>query len=33
VGKAIHLDSEGYEVVAVMPKGFNFPLKLGTSGL
>jgi putative ABC transport system permease protein len=33
VGKTIHLDSEGYEVVAVMPKGFNFPLKLGTSGL
>jgi putative ABC transport system permease protein len=33
VGKTVHLDSEGYEVVAVMPKGFNFPLKLGTSAL
>ena len=33
VGKTIHLDSEGYEVVAVMPKGFNFPLKLGTTAL
>ena len=33
VGKTIHLDSEGYEVVAVMPKGFNFPLKLGTNAL
>lgn len=31
IGKTIHLDSEGYEVVAVMPRGFNFPLKLGTS--
>ncbi len=33
VGKTIHLDSEGYGVVAVMPKGFNFPLKLGTNAL
>src|SRR3984957_1291044 len=33
VGKTIHLDSESYEVVAVMPKGFNFPLKLGTNAL
>jgi len=33
VGKTTHLDSEGYEVVAVMPKGFNFPLKLGTNAL
>jgi putative ABC transport system permease protein len=31
IGKTIHLDSEGYEVAAVMPKSFNFPLKLGTS--
>lgn len=33
VGKTIHLESEGYEVVAVMPRGFNFPLRLGTSAL
>jgi putative ABC transport system permease protein len=33
VGKTIHLDLESYEVVAVMPKGFNFPLKLGTNAL
>jgi len=33
LGKTIHLDSEGYEVVAVMPEGFNFPLKLGTNAL
>lgn len=31
VGKTIHLDNEGYEVLGVMPKGFNFPLKLGTT--
>jgi len=30
IGKIIHLDSEGYQVLGVMPKGFNFPLKLGT---
>jgi len=33
VGKTIHLDSESYGVVAVMPEGFNFPLKLGTNAL
>ena len=31
VGKTIHLDSDGYEVVGVMPKGFNFPLRLETT--
>jgi len=30
IGKIVHLDNEGYQVLGVMPKGFNFPLKLGT---
>ena len=25
VGKVIHFDSEGYQVLGVMPRGFNFP--------
>jgi putative ABC transport system permease protein len=29
VGKVIHFDSEGYQVLGVMPQGFNFPLKSG----
>jgi putative ABC transport system permease protein len=29
VGKLIHFDSEGYQVVGVMPKGFNFPMDTG----
>ncbi len=31
VGKIVHMDDESYQVLGVMPKGFNFPLKLGTS--
>jgi len=31
IGKTIHLDNENYQVVAVMPRGFNFPLRLGTT--
>ncbi len=29
VGKVVHFDSEGYQVLGVMPRGFNFPLKSG----
>lgn len=28
IGKVIHLNTEGYEVVGVMPANFNFPMKL-----
>lgn len=31
VGKTIHFDGEGFEVLGVMPKGFNFPLRLETT--
>jgi hypothetical protein len=31
VGKVVHLNGEGYQVIGVMPKGFNFPLKLATT--
>lgn len=31
VGKVVHLNGEGYQVLGVMPKGFNFPLKLATT--
>lgn len=33
VGKTIEMDDEGYQVVGVMPKGFNFPLRLATTAL
>ncbi len=29
VGKLIHFDSEGYQVLGVMPQGFNFPMDTG----
>jgi len=32
VGKIIHFNSEGYQVLGVMPKGFNFPLSSGSNG-
>lgn len=31
VGKTIHFDGEGFQVLGVMPKGFNFPLRLATT--
>jgi putative ABC transport system permease protein len=31
VGKIIHFDSEGYQVLGVMPKGFYFPLPSGSN--
>ena len=33
VGKAVQLDNEDYLVLGVMPKGFNFPMKLATTAL
>ncbi|MGA7258626.1 MAG: ADOP family duplicated permease [Terracidiphilus sp.] len=31
VGKTLQMDNEGYLVLGVMPRGFNFPLRLATS--
>jgi hypothetical protein len=33
VGKTVQLDNEDYLVLGVMPKGFNFPVKLATTAL
>lgn len=31
VGRTIHFDGQGFEVLGVMPRGFNFPMRLGTT--
>lgn len=33
VGKSLQMDDESYLIVGVMPKGFNFPLRLATTAL
>lgn len=33
VGKTVQMNDEGYQVLGVMPKGFNFPLRLATTAL
>jgi putative ABC transport system permease protein len=33
VGKTVQMNDEGYQVLGVMPRGFNFPLRLATTAL
>ena len=33
VGKTVRLDEQDYLVLGVMPRGFNFPMKLATTAL